>query len=83
MYIDVFISPNIYISLKSSGNVAIRGNADIKNVLANLVVVDIISNLSMFEASIPDGAISSFIVFFFNSPYPLSFSAILFSSSAS
>ena len=65
MYIEVLISPNKYISLNNSGNVHILGNDDTKKLLAYLVTLEIISKWSMLVASIPDGAISSFIVFFF------------------
>ena len=63
MYIDVFISPNIYISLNNSGKVHILGSADTKKLLAYLFTVDAISKWSILLASIPDGAINSFIVF--------------------
>ena len=73
MYIDVLISPNMYISLNNSGNVHILGSADTKKLLAYLVTLDIISKWSMLLASIPDGAISSFIVFFFKISYSSGF----------
>ena len=66
MYIDVFISPNIYISLNNSGNVHILGNAETKKLLAYLFTFDIISKWSILLASIPEGAINSFIVFLCN-----------------
>ena len=65
IYIDVFISPNKYISLNSSGKVHILGKLDTKKLLAYLVTLDIISKWSILEASIPEGAISSFKVFLF------------------
>ena len=65
----VFMSPNKYISLNSSGKVHILGNVETKKLLAYLVTFEIISKWSMFVASIPDGAINSFIVFFFNISY--------------
>ena len=66
IYTEVFISPNKYISLNSSGKVHILGRLDTKKLLAYLVVLEIISKWSKCEASIPAGAISSFNVFFFN-----------------
>ena len=65
IYIDVFISPNIYKSLNSSGKTAIRGREDTKKLLAYLFALDIISKWSILEASTPDGAIISFNVFLF------------------
>ena len=65
---DVFISPNIYISLSNSGNVHILGNVEIKKLLAYLLILDIISKWSKLDASIPEGAINSFIVVFSKSP---------------
>ena len=68
-YTEVFISPNKYMSLNNSGNVHILGRLDTKKLLAYLVVLEIISNLSMFDASIPEGAINSFSVFSLNISY--------------
>ena len=41
----MFISPNSYISLSKYGNVAILGKFDTKKLLANLVVLEIISKI--------------------------------------
>ena len=68
IYIDVFTSPKKYKSLNNSGNVHIRGSVDIKKLLAYLFTFDIISKWSILDASIPEGAISSFIVLLFKSP---------------
>ena len=66
MNIDVFVSPNIYKSLNNSGNLQVLGRDDTKKLRANLFILEIISKWSIFDASIPDGAINSFIDFFFN-----------------
>ena len=60
MYIDVFVSPNIYISLNNSGKVHILGRDDTKKLRAYLFTLEIISKWSILEASIPEGAINSF-----------------------
>ena len=43
IYIEVFISPNKYISLNNSGKVAILGSVDTKKLLAYFFTLEIIS----------------------------------------
>ena len=50
---DVFASPKIYISLKSSGKTAVLGSVDTIIVLAYLVVFDTISKWLVYDASSP------------------------------